>query len=205
MIEYRAEQSLITEARRTADGATAPDSPRVDRRHPQTGPMLSLAAFDQAALSEPTVLENGVNGAAGPEEPGGRWQVARELLADGPPPAPMPRVLEWSSHGSAAGRTDAADVGMGDLLAEALAAFQESGHSLSSSSGTELGGVPADDATAERGTRSNRSTGIQLTTESAERSGHGDALTDPELRLPDLTAEPLWRPPGTGRRSAAGD
>ncbi len=82
----------------------------------------------------------------------------------GPPPAPTLRALDWGSNGSRS-KEESAQAGMGDLLAEALAAFQE---------GRRLG-PPS------------------------------DALTDPELRLPELTAEPLWRPPGTGRQSAAGD
>ncbi|HEY6424053.1 MAG TPA: hypothetical protein VIY28_12560, partial [Pseudonocardiaceae bacterium] len=49
--------------------------------------------------------------------------------------------------------------------------------------------------------------GLQLAPSPAD--GHeedpAEAVTNPLLRLPDLTAEPLWPPPRTGRRSAAGD
>jgi hypothetical protein len=32
-----------------------------------------------------------------------------------------------------------------------------------------------------------------------------EAMTNPLLRLPDLSTEPRWAPPESGRRSAAGD
>lgn len=173
----------------------------------QTGPMLSLAPFGQASLSEPTVLATGVNGSAAPDDPGDR--TARGFPVAGPPPAPMPRALESDSNGSASRTAGTAEAGMGDLLAEALAAFQESGHSLSA--GTEGAAVDGNSVDAAPGSGSRRqrrhwTSGVQLATERADRASNAtDALTDPELRLPDLTAEPVWQPPGTGRRSAAGD
>ncbi|MGH4023443.1 MAG: hypothetical protein ACRDRV_02545, partial [Pseudonocardiaceae bacterium] len=175
--------------------------------HPQTGPMLSLAPLDRTSLSEPTVLDTGVNGAAAPDDLGGMARVSREFPVVGPPPAPTPRALEWGSNGSANG-AEAAEVGMGDLLAEALAAFQESGHSLSA--GTDASSAHSFDAVPGSGTwgqRRNWTSSVQLVTDPVDRrsSSAADALTDPELRLPDLTAEPLWQPPGTGRRSTAGD
>ena len=175
--------------------------------HPLTGPMLSLTPLDRTSLSEPTVLDTGVNGSAAPDDLGGTSHVSREFPVVGPPPAPTPRALEWGSNGSASKAAEAAEVGMGDLLAEALAAFQESGHSLSA--GTDTSSAHSFDVPGlgTRGQRRNWTLGGQLATDPVDRrsSSAADALTDPELRLPDLTAEPLWQPPGTGRRSTAGD
>ncbi len=156
------------------------------------------------ARSSPTVLDARVNGAAAAEGSAVIEHVSRELPVSGPPPpAPMPRPIGWGSNG--AGRTGDADVSMGDLLAGALAAFQESGHPLSE--GTGPAGANHLEATPGRGPRGRRTPGIQLATDPVDRhpGNPRDALTDPELRLPELTAEPMWRPPGTGRQSAAGE
>lgn len=171
---------------------------------PQTGPMLSLAPFGQSSLSEPTALDAGVNGSVAADDLDGMAHVSHGYPVAGPPPAPLPRALEWGSNGSVSRAAKAADVGMGDLLAEALAAFQESGHSLGA--GTDTSGANSVDAAPGRGPWG-RTSGVQLAADRGDRraSNDSDALTDPELRLPDLTAEPLWQPPGTGRRSAAGD
>jgi hypothetical protein len=171
--------------------------------------MLSLAPFGQASLSEPKVLGNGVNGAATAGDREGFEQASPELAAVGPPPAPTPRALEWGSNGSASKNSESADVGMGDLLAEALAAFQESGHTLGggAEASSAVAGGNNVDAASGPGLRGRRTPSVHLATELGDRrsSDTDDALTDPELRLPDLTAEPSWLPPGAGRRSAAGD
>jgi hypothetical protein len=39
----------------------------------------------------------------------------------------------------------------------------------------------------------------------ADEGDPPEAVTNPLLRLPNLTAEPRWVPPEAGRRSAAGD
>lgn len=84
-------------------------------------------------------------------------------------------------------------MGLGDLLAEALAAYQESR-----------------DVQAEARTRS--TVGLALAPQPIDASPRdpdgvdpAEAVTNPLLRLPDLTVEPRWGPPETGRRSAAGD
>jgi hypothetical protein len=133
----------------------------------------------------------------------------------GPPPAPTPRALDWGSNGFGAGEVPGVskDVGMGDLLAGALAAFQEGYNSLAAEGNDMTGPMAADtgprrDAPNHRGPHHpRRPPGLQLAANPADRypSDAAEALTDPELRLPDLTAEPVWRPPGTGRRSAAGE
>ncbi|MGH3910586.1 MAG: hypothetical protein ACRDRM_07110 [Pseudonocardiaceae bacterium] len=153
------------------------------------------------ARSSPTVLDTGVNGAAAAEGSGVVEHLSRELPVSGPPPAPMPRPL-WGSNG--AGHTgEPADVSMGDLLAGALAAYQESDHG----DGTGPAGANNLEATPGRGPRGRRTPGIQLATDPVDRhpGNPRDAPTDPELRLPELTAEPPWRRPGTGRQSAAGE
>ncbi|HEX2296938.1 MAG TPA: hypothetical protein VHH34_00220, partial [Pseudonocardiaceae bacterium] len=193
-----------------AQDSTAQDSPAQDgssaaRLH--TGPMLSLAPLDPGARSEPT-LDIGINGSAAADD--GVAHSSREFPVVGPPLAPAPRALEWGSNGSAGRAAEAADVGMGDLLAEALAAFQESGHSFSTGTdtsdahGVDMMPVPG---SGTRGQRRHWTSGVRLATDPVDRRSDNaaEALTDPELRLPDLTAEPLWQPPGTGRRSTAGD
>ena len=172
---------------------------------PLTGQMLSLTPFHQTSLSEPTALDTGVNGSAAADDVGGGADMSRESPVVGPPPAPIPRALEWESNGSASRATEGAEVGMGDLLAQALAAFQESGHTLGA--GSDTSSADSFDAASGSGSRGQRSSGVRLATDPGDErsSSVADALIDPELRLPDLTAEPLWQPPGTGRRSAAGD
>jgi hypothetical protein len=141
----------------------------------------------------------------------------REFLALGPPTAPTPRVLEWEpGGGDPDGVGDSRQMGLGDLLAEALAAYQESrdvhAHNRDPTTSGDDDGAAADAGRSRRGVLRYRglgtrwASGLQLAP-SIDRS-HGDlseALTNPLLRLPDLTAEPLWIPPETGRQSAAGD
>jgi hypothetical protein len=106
-------------------------------------------------------------------------------------------------------------MGLGDLLAEALAAYQESrdahAHDRGPTTPCDDDGVAADARRSRgvlryRGLGTRWASGLQLAP-SIDRS-HGDlseALTNPLLRLPDLTAEPLWIPPEVGRQPAAGD
>lgn len=139
----------------------------------------------------------------------------RESPVSGPPPAPAPRVFEWELNGTSGDRKSR-KVGMGDLLAGALAAFHESYHSVDDVEMTgplpvDSGPLPVDAGTSRDGVNQRdfpgrRAPGLQLAPPVDRNVGNAaEALTDPELRLPDLTAEPLWRPPGTGRKSAAGD
>jgi hypothetical protein len=105
-------------------------------------------------------------------------------------------------------------MGLGDLLAEALAAYQESRDTHADAQSTGMrgnDGCPAADAETSRelpryrvlGTR--WATGLALAPKPIDGDDPAEALTNPLLRLPDLTAEPRWAPPETGRRSAAGD
>jgi tetratricopeptide (TPR) repeat protein len=144
-------------------------------------------------------------------------QTRRESLVSGPPTAPTPRVLEWAPGGAGPdGVGESRQMGLGDLLAEALAAYQESrdvhAHDrVPSTSCDEDGGTAADAGRSRgvpryRGLGTRWGSGLQLAPP-IDRA-HGDpseALTNPLLRLPDHTAEPLWTPPETGRQSAAGD
>ena len=114
-------------------------------------------------------------------------------------------------------------MGLGDLLAEALAAYQESRdvHAGARSAGMDSSaGATAADAETDRDAPQYRGSGTRWTASlalapkptddsaapsAADEDDSGAALTNPLLRLPDLTAEPRWLPPEAGRRSAAGD
>jgi hypothetical protein len=107
-------------------------------------------------------------------------------------------------------------MGLGDLLAEALAAYQESrdvrvdaryagmrGNDGSSPADAEIGR----DVPRYRGLGTRWTTSLALAPNPVDRHDDdtAEAVTNPLLRLPDLTAEPRWAPPETGRRPAAGD
>ena len=159
------------------------------------------------------------------EEPESSSQSGRELPVSGPPPAPAPRTLEWEPAAEEAADDEASSqMGLGDLLAEALAAYQESrdihAGARSAGMGGDDGSTAADaetDVPRYRGPGTRWTAGLALApapidASSAEPnpvdSGRGDAAaaaTNPLLRLPNLTAEPRWVPPEAGRRSAAGD
>jgi tetratricopeptide (TPR) repeat protein len=159
------------------------------------------------------------------EEPESSSQSGRELPVSGPPPAPAPRTLEWEPAAEEAADDEASSqMGLGDLLAEALAAYQESrdihAGARSAGMGGDDGSTAADaetDVPRYRGPGTRWTAGLALApapidASSAEPnpvdSGRGDAAaaaTNPLLRLPNLTAEPRWVPLEAGRRSAAGD
>ncbi|MGQ0776329.1 MAG: hypothetical protein ACT4NY_18200 [Pseudonocardiales bacterium] len=183
----------------TVDGApavepalSAPSSVTVERG--EAAPPEDTVTESQEAATEPEEPEEAVSEQAPPDAPD-----------PGPPLAPAPRALEWGSNGTQEG--ESLQVGLGDLLAEALAAFQE-GHPplIEGSAMTTLGGNTVD-STPHRGLVGRRVYGLQLARDPMDRNPNNvaEALTDPELRLPDLTAEPPWRPDGTGRQSAVGD
>ena len=107
-------------------------------------------------------------------------------------------------------------MGLGDLLAEALAAYRESrdvrladvGHTGPRGddgyTATDVGNSRDAPPYGPPGTR--WTSGLQLAPPIDRREDDpSEALTNPLLRLPDLTTEPLWIPPETGRRPAAGD
>jgi tetratricopeptide (TPR) repeat protein len=146
---------------------------------------------------------------------------------DSPPPAPTPRTLEWEpADGEAAPEGETPQMGLGDLLAEALAAYQESRDVRADARPT---GMSRDDASATadveasidlaryRGSGTRWTAGlalapsptepdpIDLDPSDADGGDPPEVVTNPLLRLPDLTTEPRWVPPETRRRSAAGD
>jgi hypothetical protein len=107
-------------------------------------------------------------------------------------------------------------MGLGDLLAEALAAYQESRDIRidARSAGVSRDDTPTQaDAEAGRDLSRYRGTGTRWTAGlvlapspgEADEGDRPEAVTNPLLRLPNLTAEPRWVPPEAGRRSAAGD
>ncbi len=132
--------------------------------------------------------------------------------ASGPPPAPTPRAMGWEAGDvRPASDGDSPQLGLGDLLAEALAAYQQSRVGDTAATG-RYGDEGAADVGSGRkappygrpGTRG--TTGLALAAPISRREDDpSEALTNPLLRLPDLTAEPLWIPPEVGRQSAAGD
>jgi hypothetical protein len=154
----------------------------------------------------------------------------REFPVFGPPPAPTPRALEWDSADDDSAATEASvdenddsadddeahQMGLGDLLAEALAAYQQSRDVHAESRTTAMlgkdNGAAPDVETSREGPRygglaTRWPAGLTLAPEVMDRHDDdpSEAVTNPLLRLPDLTAEPRWAPPETGRRSAAGD
>jgi tetratricopeptide (TPR) repeat protein len=164
-----------------------------------------------AVLDPPATPEGEATGGA-PAEGAERIPATRqEFPVSGPPPAPTPRELEWEGvDEDSAEHDEASQMGLGDLLAEALAAYQESR------------GVHADveiirDLPRYRGSGTRWTAGLALAPNLSEQNVSGSDLgeaakgessgeiTSPLLRLPDLTAEPRWFPPEIGRRSAAGD
>ncbi|HET9116946.1 MAG TPA: hypothetical protein VFN75_02540 [Pseudonocardiaceae bacterium] len=144
---------------------------------------------------------------------------------DSPPPAPTPRTLEWEpADGEAAPEGDTPQMGLGDLLAEALAAYQKSRDVRADARPT---GMSLDDASATadvetsidlpryRGSRWTAGLVLapsptepdptDLDPSDADGGDPPEVVTNPLLRLPNLTTEPRWVPPETRRRSAAGD
>jgi hypothetical protein len=179
-------------------------------------------------------VEDGTAGCAptGGAEP--LTETRRELpTSAGPPPAPKPRALQWESDAGPVGNAETPpQLGLGDLLAEALAAYQESrevyqesrevhSHSLAMGTSDEDGSSAADAGTVRDqprycGPGARWAAGLalapNLSGQDVSRPSLGDEdgdpseeITKPLLRLPELTAEPRWVPPEPGRRSAAGD
>lgn len=155
----------------------------------------------------------------------------REFGVSGPPPAPTPRALEWEPDVDPAQSNGTSQLGLGDLLAEALAAYQESRdvHPDTRPVGTLAsdGSLAADAVTTRDlpryrgpGTRWTGGLALALSPSDQDVSDHSpsdpdlsdeddgepsEAITNPLLRLPELTSEPRWITPEAGRRSAAGD
>jgi hypothetical protein len=165
-----------------------------------------------------------VIGGGAPEQDTEAFSVTRR---DFPPPAPTPRTLEWEpADGDAAPEGETPQMGLGDLLAEALAAYRESrdvridvrstGMSRDDAS-TMADAETSHDLPRYRGPGTRWTAGLVLApspsdpdpTDLDPRDADGgdppEAVTNPLLRLPNLTAEPRWVPSESGRRSAAGD
>jgi tetratricopeptide (TPR) repeat protein len=174
---------------------------------------------ESSITSRDEATENDPSGA--PED---SPQTRREFPVPGPPPAPMPRALEWEpADEEAEGEELPSQMGLGDLLAEALAAYQESRDIQAGARSAETGGGDGSTAaTAEtdcdlpryRGLGTRWTAGLALAPKPIDASAGpnpidvddpAEAVTNPLLRLPNLTAEPRWVPPEANRRSAAGD
>ncbi|MDQ2792073.1 MAG: hypothetical protein M3Y73_21110 [Actinomycetota bacterium] len=185
----------------------------------------------QPTSESPATLQGEARDNDPSEEPENSPQTRREFQVSGPPPAPTPRALEWepaadeAAGDEAAGDEAPSQMGLGDLLAEALAAYQESrdihagARSAGMSGNDGATGTVAEtdrDVPPYRGPGTRWSAGLALApnptddpTEPNPVDSDGEdpaaAVTNPLLRLPNLTAEPRWVPPEAGRRSAAGD
>jgi tetratricopeptide (TPR) repeat protein len=185
--------------RGAADRSDGPPVPLVIYPLSHQPPSESSATLERAATDDDPS-----------EEPENSSQPLRELPVAGPPPAPTPRSLDWQpADEDEAG--DEAQMGLGDLLAEALAAYQESRdiHAGARSAGmrSDDGSTTADpelDVSRYPGLRTGRTAGLALAPKPIDASSGGPnsvdadaddpaaAVTNPLLRLPNLTAEPRW-------------
>jgi hypothetical protein len=219
-VEERSAETPAAEIHRIGD--SGPDVGSVGTRQTADRPDASSVPVGYPLLSRPplgppTALERDATDAVPPDDTEEFLPTRRLFPASAPPPAPTPRAMEWEpgSAGSA-GDGDSRQMGLGDLLAEALAAYQESRDVRAD--GVGVAGPPGDDGFAtgdigngrdvspHRGPGTRWASGLQLAPPIDRREDDpSEALTNPLLRLPDLTAEPLWIPPETDRRPAAGD
>ncbi len=161
--------------------------------------------------------EHHAPGGVSPEDAEDRPPALPQFTAPGPPPAPTPRPLDWGPEGEdPAGEGQTRKMGLGDLLAEALAAYQESrdvhADGRSTTTRDDDGSTTPDAETGSdvphyRGPGTRWTAGLALAPNPIDRreADPSEALTNPLLRLPDLTAEPRWTPPEGDRRYAAGD
>jgi tetratricopeptide (TPR) repeat protein len=219
--EERSEGAPPTERRRSGDGEPKEDAAGSQQAAVRTGTPSSVPAFTYPLLVQPPAaslgaLEREVTDSVPPEDPEESPTARREFPASGPPPAPTPRAMEWESESAGSAGDESRQMGLGDLLAEALAAYQESrdvrAHHAGPIRPSGENVFTVADAGISRAGLPYRSPGtrwmpgLQLASPIDRRDDDpSEALTNPLLRLPDLTAEPLWIPPETGRRSAAGD
>jgi hypothetical protein len=213
----RADETSVAEVHEIGDGgaddgdADHPDAPST----PAVVTYPSLVAFPADSSAAP---DSEATGAVPSEDTENVSLTLRELPVSDPPPAPTPRALEWEAVDDApAGEgQQIQQMGLGDLLAEALAAYQESRdvHADARSAGThgDDGSSAAEAETSRdvpryRGSGTRWTAGLALAPKPIDRRDDdpSQAVTNPLLRLPELTAEPRWAPPETGRRSAAGD
>jgi hypothetical protein len=165
----------------------------------------------------PDISEHHASGDVSPEDIDDHPLALPLFTPLGPPPAPTPRSLDWEPENEgSAGEGETRKVGLGDLLAEALVAYQESRdvhtdlrpttmcHDDGSSTPNP---EPGRDAPPYSGSGTRWNAGLALAPNPIDQreTDPSEALTNPLLRLPDLTAEPRWTPPESGRRYAAGD
>lgn len=195
--------------------ADNPDTPTIVLGYP----LLVHPPSDSSPSPDGDVI-----GGDAPEQDTEVFPVTRR---EGPPPAPTPRTLEWEPRdGDAAPAGEIPQMGLGDLLAEALAAYRESRDVRIDARST---GMSRDDASTMADAETSHdpprhhalgtrwTAGLVLApspsdpdpTDLDPREAEGgdppEAITNPLLRLPNLTAEPRWVSPESGRWSAAGD
>ncbi|MGH3882444.1 MAG: hypothetical protein ACRDRC_03425 [Pseudonocardiaceae bacterium] len=219
--EERLEGAPTAEMRRIGDGgpeeSSAGSRQAADRPTLPSAPSVSYPLLVRPASGSSAAMEGEPTDAGPPEEAEEYPPNRQEFSASGPPPAPTPRAMEWEpgSAGSA-DEGESRQMGLGDLLAEALAAYQQSRDVRGDDAGST--GPRGDDGGTAAGARISRdappygrpgvrwTSGLQLAPPIDRREDDpSEALTNPLLRLPELTAEPLWIPPETSRRTAAGD
>ncbi|MBV8992404.1 MAG: hypothetical protein JO287_01580, partial [Pseudonocardiales bacterium] len=137
--EDRMEEEMDTaEVPQRADGGSDEGS-AVRRKATDTPEGSSASALTYPVLVPPPVesseaVEDAVTGGIPEEDPADETDETdvvsaahREVPVFGPPPAPTPRALEWEPvDGEPAEPAATSQMGLGDLLAEALAAYQES-------------------------------------------------------------------------------
>jgi hypothetical protein len=194
------------EAAGSGETPDCPDAPSM--------PAVTCPSLVQPPSDSSTTVEGEATGSVPSEDTENVPPPRREFPVSGPPPAPTPRALEWEPADEDSAAEESSHMGLGDLLAEALAAYQESRdvHTEARSTGMcgDDGSTAADAETSRElpryrvlGTR--WAAGLALAPKPVDGDDPAEAVTNPLLRLPDLTAEPRWAPPETGRRSAAGD
>ncbi|MGH4009176.1 MAG: hypothetical protein ACRDTH_13655 [Pseudonocardiaceae bacterium] len=218
--EERPEGASTAELRRISDGGPeegSAGSRAADRPNTPLVPAASDPLLVRPGSGSLAAPEREPTDAGPPEDTEESLPTLGELPASGPPPAPTPRAMEWEPGSAAsAGEGESRQMGLGDLLAEALAAYRESRDVRADDAGST--GSGGDDGGAAGGVRNSRDAppygrpGMRWTSGLAlappinrHEDDPSEALTNPLLRLPELTAEPLWIPRETGRRTAAGD
>jgi hypothetical protein len=219
--EERSEGVSAAEMCRIGDGGpeegSAGSREATDLPDAQSVPVASYPLRVRPPLGSAAALEREATDAIPSADPEESPPTRREFPASGPPPAPTPRAMEWEpgSAGSA-GEGESRQMGLGDLLAEALAAYRESRDVRAPDAGHT--GPRGDDGCTAADVGNSRDappygrpgtrwmSGLQLAPPIERREDDpSEALTNPLLRLPDLTTEPLWIPPETDCRPAAGD
>jgi hypothetical protein len=217
--EDPAAETPVAEVHQIGDDGVegASDGPRESTDRPDTPsiPAVTHPSPVQPPSDSSATVECGATDSVPSEDAENVPPTRREFPVSGPPSAPTPRALEWEPvDGDSAGEEEAPQMGLGDLLAEALAAYQESCdiHADARSPGM-CGNDGSTAADAETGRDLPRyrvlgtrwAAGLALAPKPIDGDDPAEAVTNPLLRLPDLTAEPRWAPPETGRWSAAGD